>query len=495
MRPLVLALALALIACGDDPKPIARVVEVGGAVERTPSATPPGWTAASVGDRLHRGAGVRTSTAARARLDVRGGGTLRMGPSSVVWFGAAPGAELLELEAGDAEVEAGDAEVVVGTRSGRARVRPGSRVRVQKGEDGDQLVVEVGAASIERADEAPVELAAGGRIALSAAPRRAAADAGVPVDAAAPVDASVAPDAVDSELGDQAGALSIDVPGGSLSLDPQPAVADFALTAGESATVHDPDPPSHVRIQLAAACPGKALVEVRRGRSRLRVLGDQSAVVALVPGSHTYAIRCRRGDRFDARPRVRGTLRIVQDAGRRSVDAAAPRNVIEADGRSYKVLYQNRRPVLVVRWPDAPRASGYVLTIQSGGAPRRYPSARPEVTIPSGAVDEGLHVFSFAADGTGRSSPQTRLLLDFDNAAPVAQLKEPSSPAAWSGDRVKVAGVATEGSTVSVGGAPLALDVHFRFTGEVAVAPDQRAIAVRIAQRGRRVHYFIRRRP
>jgi hypothetical protein len=492
-RVAVLAIAVAIAGCGSSPEGIAQVVEVGGAVEKTPSAEPPSWVSASAGDRLARGAGVRTGPAARARLDVRGGGTLRMGPSSVVWLGANPSAPTLQLEAGDAEIEAGGEEVVVGTRSGgRARVRPGGKVRVERGADGDELVVEVGAALIERTDEAPLEVAAGTRSALGR--ERSVVDAGVadaPVDA--PIDAAAAP--IDAAV-EEPEELSVEIPGGRLALDRQPTTADVALPVGESATIHDPQAPSHVRLQIGALCGGgPALVEVRRGRSRIRVLGRETAVVSLSLGKHSYAVRCRSNDRFETRPRARGVVRVVRDAGRRVVDAAAPRNVIEVDGRSYQVLYQNRRPVLAVRWPDAPRATGYTLTVRTGGRVRTYPGTKAEVMLPSGSVDEGTHFLTFAAKGSDKASPTTRLVLDFDNAAPVAQLREPASPAAWNGNQVQVAGVTTEGSAVSVGGVPLDLDVHLRFTAQVEVPGGQRAIAVRITQRGGRVHYYVRRRP
>jgi hypothetical protein len=492
-RVALLAIAVAIAGCGSSPEGIAQVVEVGGAVEKTPSAEPPSWVSATAGDRLARGAGVRTGPAARARLDVRGGGTLRMGPSSVVWLGANPSAPTLQLEAGDAEIEAGGEEVVVGTRSGgRARVRPGAKVRVERGADGDELVVEVGAALIERTDEAPALLAAGTRTALGRE-RPVAIDAGV-VDAGV-VDAPEPP--IDAgEPTEEPEELSVAIPGGRLALDRQPSTADVALPVGESATIHDPQAPSHVRLQIGQLCGGgPALIEVRRGRSRIRVLGRETAVVSLSLGKHSYAVRCRTNDRFDGKPRARGVVRVVRDAGRRVVDAAAPRNVIEVDGRSYQVLYQNRRPVLAVRWPDAPRAAGYTLTVRTGGRVRTYPGTKPEVLLPSGNVDEGTHFLSFAAKGTDKTSPTTRLVLDFDNAAPVAQLREPASPAAWNGNQVQVAGVTTEGSAVSVGGVPLDLDVHQRFTAQVEVPGGQRAIAVRITQRGGRVHYYVRRRP
>jgi len=490
------ALIAMLAACRSDPPALAKIVEANGSVERTPSAAPPAWQTAILGDRLRRGAGVRTGATAQARLDVRGGGTLRMGTNSVVWLGGAPDApEQVRLESGNAEVEAGKEEVVIGTEAGPARVRPGGRVRLRRDRDGDQIIVEVGTARIERGQGTPVELAAGTGFDLRTGVARAeaaakTADAGIPDGG---IDDETADDeTANDEISDDEGSET--TPTDARDVDPQPADAHFAIVAGESAIVHDSSPPSHIRIRFEQSCAGVALVEVRRGRRSSRFLGDRSVVVAMTAGSHRYAVRCRAGDRFQSRARVRGTVRVLRDAGRRRVSSAAPRNTIEADGRRYKVLYQNRRPLLIVRWPDAPRATTYTLTFQSGTRTRTYRAARPEVSIPSGVIDEGSHRFWFSADGK-RRSPDTRLILDFDNAAPAAQLNEPSTPDAWGADSVAISGIATEGSEVSVDGVALPLDEDFRFSGRVAMTSGQSAVAVRIAKRGRTVHYYVRRRP
>jgi hypothetical protein len=183
------------------------------------------------------------------------------------------------------------------------------------------------------------------------------------------------------------------------------------------------------------------------------------------------------------------------------VRQTAPRNSVEADGRSYRLLYQHRQPTIAFAWPGAPRASGYSLALADGeGHTRRFRASgdKPLVTLGSGQLAEGHYRFWFAADGLPEASahsPETRLELDFDNAAPVAGLDEPSSPAAWRGADVLVAGSATEGATVTIGGVPLPVDSDFRFSGRVAVPAGGRAVAVRIAQRDRGVHYFVRRRP
>jgi hypothetical protein len=188
-------------------------------------------------------------------------------------------------------------------------------------------------------------------------------------------------------------------------------------------------------------------------------------------------------------------LRVLRDAGTRKVRTRAPANTVEADGRRYTLLYQNVKPTITFVWPKAPRASGYILSITPRrGRATQYRATRPRHTIGSGKLAEGEYRFRFtvAGDAAGRaSSPETRLVLDFDNAAPVAQLEK----AQWDNTSFEVRGLATVGSTVSVGGTELPLDGHYRFNGTIVLGPGQRAVAVRIVRPGGAVHYYVRRAP
>jgi len=506
LRVPLMLLLLAPVACRAQERPLAELVEAEGTVERSAAAAPQAWLAAARGDHFVRGAGVRTAPAASARLRLADGGVLRMGPGSLVRFGgdagAGGGSAGLSLEAGEAEIDTGDAEIVVATGGRRARLPAGTRARLVQGDGSVRLVVEVGAALIEQDDGRPISVPGGSQVDLSAL----APPVVVGVPAASPAhpraDAGTGAGQVTSATTDaDAGGAVVDLPGGSIEFETQLAAADFALAADEDATVHDPAPPSAVRLSFAHLCAKVAQVEIRHGRSRTRVQGEGSVVVALTAGLHEVQVRCVGTAGADARPRAHAALRVLRDAGRRSVPAAAPRNVVDADGRSYRLLYQNRKPEIAFSWPQAPAASGYSLAVEDArGNTRRYRAAadKPRVILGSGQLAEGSYRIWFVADGlpdASARSPQTRLELDFDNAAPVAALDEPSSAAAWRGADVLVAGSATEGSSVTIGGVPLPVDADFRFSGRVAVPAGGRAVAVRIAQRDRGVHYYVRRRP
>jgi hypothetical protein len=498
-RMAVLLTAVLLVACRDRERPLAELVETAGTVERSAAATPQSWRSAARGDHFLRGAGVRTATAASARLRLANGGVLRMGPASLVRFGvdsaggAPASASGVSLEAGEAEIETGAAEVVVGTRGGRrARLPPGARARLVEDEGSVRLVVEVGAALIEEAGAQPVSVPGGSQVELaSLAPPPVPRPVEKPSKSETP-DAGVAA----MPPGD-AGAV-VELPGGSIEFEAQLAAADFALPADEQATIHDPAPPSAVRLSFTHLCSGRAQVELRRGRKRTNVQGEGSVVVALAAGVHQVQVKCVGAPAPGGKGRAEGRLKVVRDAGRRKVTARAPRNTVDADGRSYRLLYQNRKPEITFVWPGAPAASGYSLALEDGqGHVRRFRASgdQAQVTVGSGQLAEGSFRFWFTGEGGKERSPQTRLGLAFDNAAPAAALEEPSSPAAWRGSDVLVSGTATEGSTVSIGGVELPVDADFRFSGRVAVPAGGRAVAVRIAQRDHGVHYYVRRRP
>ncbi len=297
----------------------------------------------------------------------------------------------------------------------------------------------------------------------------------------------------------RAGESSVLERGGTVSvLGRAPARAHLLITAGESPTIHDPNPPVAVGVRFAGLCPGRGVVEVAR-RGSFEVLsfqsfGEGSANFLANSGSHRYRVRCAAGDTPEEEVKAEGTVRVQRDSGRAQLPRRPSRNVVDTDGRPYTLLYQNLLPIITVRWPRAPRANSYVLHIQpQSGAERTYPDARPQHTFETGEVGEGTsRVWFTAAGATPGQSPTTTMRLGFDNAAPTAQLTEPAPGAAIGGGTVTVAGIALDGWTVSVGGTDLPLDPSFRFRGDVPVPSDVDAIAIRIANPRRGTHYYVR---
>jgi hypothetical protein len=270
--------------------------------------------------------------------------------------------------------------------------------------------------------------------------------------------------------------------------EPTPLVADLTLDARERATVHATRVPLAVRLRYDAICTGGGLIEVRRAGSgaAIRGGGRGTAVVSLAQGTHTLTLRC------DGRVVAHGRLRILLDAGVHAAPRQAPQNTVDADGRRYTILYPSVLPVITVRWPRAPSASGYLLTVTpEHGRPAEFRTPLPEHTLASGQVPEGTHVVRWqTADGRARSA-ETTIRVEFDNTAPVAQVREPGPEAPVMGT-TRVVVLAGEGAAVTVAEQPLTVEAGGRFTGQVRVPDGDRCLAVRVAVPRRGVHYFLR---
>lgn len=470
--------------CGGDSRShVAELVVADGVVEGGDGRSPEVWSAAAAGSTFAVGTAVRTGAASSARVRlVGGGGTLRMGGLAVIRFDRTGSLPRIALETGEAEIESGDEALMVDTEAGAARLRAGTRAVLTRDADGARLTVVVGMAEIERGDDAPLEVGPGTRVALTVAgvalvPVRPERDAGV-----ATVDAAPAPSTPAARPTLRLGKREVE-----LAADPGPVTAALALDG--SIVVHDARPPTTLGLSVAG-CDGATVLEVRKGRSRSYYRGDERVAVRLAAGRSLYRAYCVDGDVL--RPTdQRGAIRVVRDDGRRRVKVRAPRNEVDADGRTYRLVFQNRMPTIVFRWPGAPAAKGYTLVIEGkGAAPRRHRTTEPTHTLRSGALGEGGYRWWFeAADGA--RSKASRLVLDFDNAAPVAQI----DGATWSEETVDVRGLATVGSSVSADGVDLPVDRDYRFHARVPVRAGQRAVAIRIVRPGGAVHYYVQRAP
>jgi len=255
--------------------------------------------------------------------------------------------------------------------------------------------------------------------------------------------------------------------------------------------VHDPKPPTAIGFATASNCPEGAIVEVDGKNLRSR---GQGVVAILVPsGSHRYEVHCVSASGIASDAAANGTIAVLRDAGTARIPRTAATTVVDTDGRNYTVLYQNLLPKLSVRWPNAPSAASYTLTLASpGGKTESRASAAPSWSFAAGAVREGVHRLTAEASGAGRSKVTT-LDIRFDNAAPTATLTSPADGRFAAGGAVVVAGSALEGWTISAAGKELPLDNQLRFSGEVTAPAGERALAVQFVHSRRGVHYYLRR--
>ena len=269
--------------------------------------------------------------------------------------------------------------------------------------------------------------------------------------------------------------------------DPAPTTVDVEVAAGEGATVHDPGKKVAVQLDFARLCGGPGTVELADGKGSFKTPrktgGKERARFFATGGVTRYRVRCDSGDT------KAGSVRVAGDTGAAAVVRTPPQNILEADGHKYGVSYQNRIPQIVIGWSEAKGAS--TLKLQPAkGAPQSFTSPTGTHTLAPGTLPEGSYTF-YVVSGN-RTSPPSTLRIDFDNAAPTAQITAPPPRADWS-DPVVVTGVTAEGWKVLVDGKAPDLDGSGRFRAAVPTAGKD-VIAIRLAHPQHGVHYYLRRR-
>ncbi len=289
-------------------------------------------------------------------------------------------------------------------------------------------------------------------------------------------------------------------PNGQLVISNQaPSVTDLTIRAGETAILHDRRGRTAVRVNFAQSCPGEARVEVSNrlnsfAQSKSIAEGTGSARVWAERGSNYYRILCLVDGVPSGKTAASGHLVVRRDSGMARLPKKATTNRVEADGRFYKVLYQNLLPILTFSWKKAPQAPGYKLVLEpNAGARIEVEDTQANHTFKAGQLREGTYKFWFEPNGSTRKSKIGTLSIQFDNAAPTAYIRSPAHGARWEG-KIRVTGVALEGWSVSIGGAPVPLDKQHRFDTTLVPPAEEQAIAIRLSHPNRGTHYYLRRR-
>src|SRR5690606_8758075 len=161
---------------------------------------------------------------------------------------------------------------------------------------------------------------------------------------------------------------------------------------------------------------------------------------------------------------------------------------VEADGRRYTVLYQNKLPSIVFSWRDAPSASAYQLVVERKGArPRTFESSTPRITLETGALREGDYSLRFESSRGAARAPSLRIA--FDKAASSAYISSPALREAWRGDSILVEGATLPGWRVRANGVELSIDGQQRFRRRVPRPADGRlGIEFVHPRRGRHIY-------
>ncbi|HEX6278145.1 MAG TPA: hypothetical protein VFZ53_34105 [Polyangiaceae bacterium] len=488
----LVALCLLAGACRRQSAPLATLERASGSTERDRRDAVGRWERAAQGATFTVGDGARTGADSRALLRLFDRSALELSARTIVRFldrASAPKGTALDVEMGEATLEAGDGALEIGLEIGVARLDAGSKVRLVGTNAGTRLEVMIGAAHIhdgERTFELrvgdAVDWVSGGKPVL--VPK--ASDSASPETPPSPLPSSSA--GPSDTASDEASLSKLDVAGGRA---PGPVFVDLLASAGDSFVVHDPRPPTAVAFSVPA-CPSGAVLTIESGKKGAReTIGSGRVSAEFSQGTHRYSVACLGGGKSLGTPVARGTLSVVADAGLRTLAKTAPSSSVDTDGRRYTVLYQSLLPRLSVRWPNAPAASSYTLSVRSKQGARSFSSASANHTFDSGSLAEGEHSLTFEADG--RRSKETSVVIRFDNAAPTASLTSPADTSFAPGSSVLVSGAALPGWSVAVAGRELAQDEQNRFSELVSAPGSERALAIRFSQAGRGVHYYLRR--
>jgi hypothetical protein len=494
----LLALCLGAAACRRQSVPVATLERASGATERDRRETTGRWEKAARGATFTVGDGARTGADSRALLRLFDRSALELSARTVVRFldrASAPKGTALDVEMGEAMLEAGDAPLEIGLEIGLARFDAGSKVRLLRTSAGTRLEVMIGAAHIDD-DGRTFELSVGdavdwvrgGKPMLVPKPRESASVEKPPLPPASSGAEPGEPAWAGTNDENEGSPPKLDVSGGRA---PGPVVVDLLASAGDSFVVHDPRPPTAVAFTVPG-CPSGAVLTIESGKKGAReTIGSARVSAEFSQGTHRYSVACLDAGTSPAARVARGTLSVIADAGLRTLAKTAASSSVDADGRRYTVLYQTLLPRLSVRWPNAPTASSYTLSVRSKQGTRTFSSASANHTFDPGSLAEGEHVLMFEADG--RRSKETSVVIRFDNAAPTASLTSPADASFAPGSSVLVSGAALPGWSVAVAGRELAQDEQNRFSELVGAPGSERALAIRFSQAGRGVHYYLRR--
>jgi len=404
----------------------------------------------------------------------------------------APGGSWEKLPAGTTKLAPG-----TGIRVGRATTVEVQRGRQKATLNQGEFVVGVPGGYLIQAVKGPVRLTSGGRTSVSvpggvivargsntSAEVEAGGEQGTRVQVHVG-EVEVRGRKTDVLGGGESGLLSRD---GELSISGRgPSQVDLVVNAGEDFTVHDPKPPTAIGFRLGGKCPQGSVLSL--GAEQWASRGAQ-VNAAVSTGRHSYQVRCLGPDGPQAEVVAQGRAIVLRDAGTAPIASKAPVTHVNADGRRYTVLYQNRLPKITVGWAAAPVAPSYTLIVDG----RSIRTSSPNHAFGSGRLGEGRHTIRFrAATNPLRRSRPTTIVISFDNATPTASLDALSDTRFTPDSSVTIAGKSLPGWQVSVGGKELKLDGQSRFSGEVKVPEGHSALTVKFSHPRRGTHYYLRR--
>jgi len=342
-------------------EPVAKLESMQGDVRRSVAAHVGSWNPTAIGAVFLLGDGLRTAHAAEAVLGLDDGSKLRVRQDTTIRFSnrrPEGKKQAFDVEAGQVLVEAGPSELSLVTRLGIARVQANGKLLIHRSAEGLQYDVTVGLALFESSDgQQRVDAGQSYFVSVGAAiVELAHGDAGRPLASNPPMlDAAVAPTGVPEDGLPAHGSTRLEGRG----LD----YSDISAEAGESFVVHDPRPPTAIRLQFAGRCRAGGVIRVSSGSGAQFASGESSAALAFGAGRHNYTLHCLGDSGPTEATTAKGNITVLKDAGTRPVPTTPPATSISIDGREYTVMYQNQLPRIAIAWPHAPSAPNYTLHV------------------------------------------------------------------------------------------------------------------------------------
>jgi hypothetical protein len=135
-----------------------------GSVDRDTKEKVEQWSMAEVGSTYSVGDGIRTGNKSRAELTLDDGSVLGLEEDTLIRFlDRPPGSteQALDLQVGSASLEASSEGAVLRTLFGQASLEAGTRIRLERSDEGVRFNIRVGSATLESTDGDKLELKAG----------------------------------------------------------------------------------------------------------------------------------------------------------------------------------------------------------------------------------------------------------------------------------------------------------------------------------------------
>ena len=269
-----------------------------------------------------------------------------------------------------------------------------------------------------------------------------------------------------------------------------PTYYDFRIQVGETVTIHDPKGSTAVKFSFGGKCGGGGFIEMDKD-SRYRTAkvsaGKDDANLSVGVGGWAYRLRCSSAG-GDTAPVASGRLVVTRDSGSRALPKQEATNVIDADGRNYRISYQSVIPTIAVQIKG--EGAPFTLHVASGGKEETFTGNGPKIKVPSSKLKEGT--YTYWIDRNGVKDPKvSTLTIDFDNTAPQVYISSPVNGRPWEGE-IDVRGAVLPGWTAAVDAVTIPIDGQRRFSAKVGKPPGN-ALAIKLSHPQRGVHYYLRR--